>query len=161
MASRDINQCVIWLRKKWVELKALCADKGIDIRLSCTSRSCNEHGALYAQGRRTLDVVNHLRENVGLPSINAIQNKRKVTWTLNSKHVISDKRPLSEAFDIFIQKDNQAIWDLKADVNKDSIPDYKQVAEIGRSIGLVCGADFSTPDYPHFECPSNRVIYGV
>ena len=161
MASRDINQCTLWMRKKWGELRAMCARIGLDVRLSCTTRSCDEHGALWAQGRRTLDFVNHARAKVGLPSITAAQNKRKVTWTLNSKHVLSDNRPLSEAFDVYLQKDNLAIWDLKADVNEDNRSDYDQIITIARSIGLVCGADFSNPDYSHFECPSNKIIYGV
>lgn len=154
MASRDISQCVPWLQKKWFELKGLCASKGMNIRLSCTSRNCDEQSALYAQGRKTLSIVNHLRTKVNLLPITAAQNKRKVTWTLHSKHVISNTRPLSEAFDIFIQKDGVAVWDLKADVNNDNKPDYEHIAAIGRSIGLVCGADFKTPDYPHFQCPN-------
>lgn len=154
MASRDIKKCVPKLQEIWPLHKAECAKIGIQIALSCTAREAIEQRALYAQGRAALDIVNHLRGNAGLPSITEQQNKLCVTWTLDSKHIINDKRSLSEAYDIFVIKNGVAVWDVKADVNGDQIPDYLQVAEIGRSLGLIPGAYFpkpAKPDFPHFE----------
>lgn len=151
MASRDIMKCVPDLRELFLRHKMECQKIGINIALSCTSRDYIEQLALHAQGRESLDMVNHQRANAGLPPITEAQNKSCVTWTLDSAHIINGKRELSEAYDIYIVKDGKAIWDVKADVNGDNLPDYKQVADIGRRLGLKCGADFPKPDYPHYE----------
>jgi hypothetical protein len=151
MFSRDITRCVPKLREIYPLHKAECQKIGIEIALSCTSRDWIEQRALYAQGREDVDMVNHLRANSSLPPITEEQNKRCVTWTLNSKHIVNGDRELSEAYDIFIVKDGKAIWNVKADINDNEIPDYEEVAEIGRKLGLLCGADFKKADYPHFE----------
>jgi peptidoglycan LD-endopeptidase CwlK len=152
MASRKIEDCVPFLQTKYAELQARAAAKGIKFVLTCTARAAIEQRALYAQGRETLDVINHLRENASLPAIGESEN-HKVTWTLDSKHIINDKRTQSEAFDIGIldSSGKHISWDLKADIATDGIPDYQELADIGREIGLGVGADFKNPDYPHYE----------
>ncbi len=158
MASREISQCVPQLQAKYYRMKDIAESKGVHFALTCTSRLAIEQRALFAQGREKLEMVNHLREDAGLYAITEEANKRPVTWTLDSKHIINDKRRLSEAFDVVILgKDDKASWDLKVDANDDDIPDWLELAEIGRSVGLKCGADFMgkdgkpKPDYPHFE----------
>jgi hypothetical protein len=155
MASRDITKCVPYLVRKYAELNQKCMLKGLQILLTCTARDQKEQIALYAQGRDSLALVNEKRRVAFLPPITQKQNV-KVTWTLDSLHVVSPARPLAEAFDFVVVKAGAAIWDVKADVNGDHIPDYQQVAQIGREIGLVCGADFKpSPDYPHMQVPPN------
>ena len=151
MYSRKIEDCVPKLRSAWLVFKSkVKVQLGLDIILTCTAREYIEQLALYSQGREELDMVNHKRENAGLPPIDAAHNI-KVTWTLDSKHIIGSGRAQAEAFDIAIVKNDKAVWDVKADINGDNMPDYRQVAEIGKGFGLRAGADFKNPDYPHFE----------
>lgn len=152
MSSRDIINCVPDLQEKYAILKKRCEEKGLKFILTCTSRPYLEQFALYAQGRESLEMVNHLRSNAGLPPINDEQNRHCVTWTMNSKHIINDKRMKSEAFDIaLVDSKNRPYWNVNIDENKDKISDYLQVAEIAKEIGLKPGAYFKTPDYAHFE----------
>jgi hypothetical protein len=44
------------------------------------------------------------------------------------------------------------------DVNKNLKLDYAEAAEIGESVGLKVGAKFKTPDYPHYEEPTDYVV---
>ena len=151
MSSRRIEDCVPALQKAWPLLKQAAKDQlGLDLILTCTARSAEEQRVLYAQGRESIEIVNHLRSNSGLPEISEHEN-RKVTWTLDSKHIINAKRAQAEAFDVALLNGKQFLWDIKVDVRNDGIPDYEELARIGESLGLKPGARFSTPDYPHFE----------
>lgn len=155
MASRDLNALTSTLKLRAITLINKCAEANIQIIITCTARLVKEQLALYAQGRTPILLVNAMRQHAGLPHLPSIANK-KVTWTLNSKHLIdledgSLKNDKARAFDIAIVKDNVAIWDTKVSLNDNDIPDYEEVATIGESIGLVAGARFSTPDYVHFE----------
>ena len=142
MPSTDLNQCVPELAGKATLLIEKCKEQGIIIAITCTSRTLSEQIALYAQGRKSLLVVNDLRHDAELPHIRE-QDNHIVTWTLDSKHVINSKRPQAEAFDIVLMKNGKPDWlDIKT---------YKKIAEIGKSIGLKSGADFKKKDYPHFE----------
>jgi hypothetical protein len=141
MYSRDIKMCHPELQRIWPLHQDACADIGITIKISCTSRQWDEQRALHAQGREVLEIVNHLRNNCNMPEITEAENK-KVTWTLDSPHVINNgKRDLSDAYDIFVERDGKAVWNDKAV--------YAIVAEVGRNLGLKCGIDFG--DAPHFE----------
>jgi len=60
-----------------------------------------------------------------------------VTWTKNSKHITR------RAFDFVPLKNGQADWN---DLSK-----FKRVADIGKTLGLTWGGDWSTPDRPHFQ----------
>jgi peptidoglycan LD-endopeptidase CwlK len=75
----------------------------------------------------------------------------KVTWTRHSRH--TERR----AWDVAIKnpKTGKIDWSVvKADVDLDSLPDYEELAEVGRSMGLTVGMDFTNPDPCHFETPS-------
>lgn len=43
------------------------------------------------------------------------------------------------------------IWDIKADLNNNDIPDYEEIGRIGEGIGLKWGGRFKFKDYVHFE----------
>lgn len=155
MASRRIEDLSPRLRELYFKFDEKMKALGINYAITCTARSVLEQMAIFVQGRLGLEEVNSFRKHAGLASIGQSEN-RKVTWTLNSKHLtnlLDDKldNDFSEAFDIVILKDKRAVWDIKVDVNNDLIPDYKQAGEVGESVGLRWGGRFSSPDPPHFE----------
>jgi hypothetical protein len=134
-----------------------CAKEGLRVVITCVDRTYQEQTALYAQGREPLDVVNSYRKIAGMWLITEEENKRKVTWTMNSEHIINleDARKdnnLSRAIDFAVlDKNGKVTWDVKADVNKDNEADYKQCALIGERVGFYSGMRFKTPDIPHLQ----------
>jgi len=97
------------------------------------------------QGRKPLEEVNAARLEVGLAAITEAQNKRKVTWKKVSIHT---KR---EAVDYFILLDGAYCYDLKVDVDKDSIPDWQEFGKIAEECGLTWGGRWKTPDPSHVQ----------
>lgn len=153
MSSKKISDLTPNMQKLYRKFATAMKEADLPFKITCTARTLKEQKALYAQGRETLEVTNSLREEAGLPSISSTENKNKVTWTLNSKHIVKDDNEKSRAFDIVLLSDDRVHWDLKVDVNKNQKPDYLEAAEIGESVGLKAGARFKTKDYPHFEEP--------
>ena len=134
-----------------------CAIAGHKVVITCTDRTYQEQTAYFAQGREKLEVVNALRKIVGLWPISEEENLRKITWTMNSEHVINTEdarkdNDLSRAIDFAIlDKDGKVTWDVKADVSGDGISDYRECAMIGESIGFWGGYRFKTADWPHLQ----------
>lgn len=155
MASTNITSLTPDMQILYKKFAKAMSAARLEFKVTCTARSIEEQLALYAQGRETLSKTNTLRKKVGLPPITDKENKRKVTWTLKSKHIVDEAKPSATAFDIVLLKDNKAHWDIKISVNKNLIPDYKEAADIGVSVGLKAGAYFKTPDFPHFEDPNS------
>ena len=156
MASRNLDDLIPELKEKAVQHQQRCKEAGIDIIFTCTARTTKEQIALYAQGRQGLDEVNELRRIAKMPPITEDANKRAVTWTLNSKHLIDldDANPDNDkarAYDIAVVKDGKAVWDVKISLNENDIPDYEEAARIGEGLGIKAGARFKNPDFPHFE----------
>ena len=156
MASRDIKSCTPSLQAKIKKFTIAMFSAGIPFVITCTARNVKEQAALYAQGREDLFTVNALRYVAGFPPVTADGNQHKVTWTLESKHLIDldDDTPgndQSRAFDIAIVKNGRPVWDIKVDVNDDHKSDYEQAGMIGESVGLRWGGRFKRPDMPHFE----------
>ena len=120
---------------------------GIDIIYTNIIRDWLVQCALYAQGRKDINIVNSLRKLANLSDIHQKDNKI-ITWTLNSKHY-ADNKGLSHAADFAIMKNNKAIWDIKADYNIDNIPDYYQCAKLAESLGFKSGYRYG--DYCHIE----------
>jgi len=138
------------------EFNLKMGEAGLIHVVTSTSRSILEQMALYTMGRLSVAEVNTFRAVAGLILIRESEN-RKVTWTLNSKHITNmfdddldnDK---SKAFDFAIlNKAGQAVWDLKVNVNESGGPDYDEAGKIGEGVGLKWGGRFSSPDRPHFE----------
>ena len=156
MSSRKIEDCVPELQEKIRLFDAAMKARILPYMITCTARIVREQIALYAQGRAKLDVVNVFRKLAGLSPISFMENCKKVTWTLASKHIIDldDNNPANDkarAFDIAITRDGRPVWDLKVNVNKNDIPDYDEAGMIGESVGLRWGGRFPSPDRPHFE----------
>jgi len=156
MASRNINDLVPELLEKYKAFNIKMGEAKLIHVVTCTLRTILEQMALYTQGRMPLADVNAFRKAAGLLPISQSENN-KVTWTLNSKHIVNPIDPnnnKSKAFDIAIlNKEGQVVWNLKIDVNENDIPDYEEAGKIGESVGLKWGGRFSTPDPPHFELP--------
>jgi len=125
---------------------ALCKEKGIDVRITCTLRTEAEQLALFAQGRKSLREVNALRAEAGLSPLTEKENKLRVTNSLTSLHQFGC------AFDaMIIGPDSKPTWNIKADINKNQIPDYEEIGRIGESVGLTWGGRFKSRDYCHFQ----------
>jgi hypothetical protein len=140
-------------------LKAM--DKAcLRFRVTSTGRDYKVQVALYAQGRESLANVNAYRMAAGLSPITEKENRNRVTWTLNSLHVIrrDDNDPdndYAEAFDIVLYNGGgRAHYDVKVDANAASGPDYDEAGRIGESVGLVWGGRFRNPDRPHYQRPA-------
>jgi len=163
MASRDIKLLVPELQVIFHEFDYQMKRKGIPYIITCTARSILEQMALYVQGRLPAGEVIKFREVAGMRTdVPLASLTRKVTWTLNSRHVTNmfDEdldNDLARAFDIAIIKregDRQiALWNLKADVNDNDIPDYEEAGSIGESVGLVWGGRWKNRDLCHFQLP--------
>lgn len=156
MSSRKIADLVPELQKKYRLFEAIMAEAKIPFIVTCTARTVREQLALYVQGREKLDHVNALRKLAGMPPIDWPANSHKVTWTLQSKHIIdlddgNFENDKSRAFDIAVSRDGSPCWDLKVNVNRNDVPDYHEAGKIGEAVGLRWGGRFRAPDRPHFE----------
>jgi len=169
MASRKIDDLIPQMRDKAQQFIDKCKSVGLSVILTCTARNIKEQIALYTQGRKSLEEVNKLRKEAGLYLISDDENKRKVTWTLNSNHIINlddneKDNDLAKAFDFVIIKDGKATYNVKESINNNDIPDYEECGRIGEKIGLKWGGRFKdskgnpTPDYVHFEYDENSVV---
>ena len=160
MADRDRNNLAPWMRGALTEFESEAERAGIPFIVTNISRLFYEQVALYAQGRFPIREINILRSKAGLYLLGDKESKKIVTWTLCSEHIIDlgDADPgndKSRAFDIALKRvvDRGVHWDVKIDVNGNDVPDYEELARIGEKVGLVAGARFGTPDYPHFQRP--------
>ena len=156
MANRKIQDLDPRLQEIAPVHMRLCKEAGVPIILTCTARDNMEQMALYSQGRMPLEYVNMMRTEAGIWLIGEEENKRKVTWTLKSRHVVDlDKGEKARAYDVallsVVKGRNRAHWNIKEDINGNDISDYEEVASIGESLGLVAGARWNSPDWPHFQ----------
>lgn len=140
--SRDIKKATPFMQWFWDELRtAVYTELKLTIFLVDVDRDWKVQRAYYSQGRESLVTVNYLRKIAGLPAINAVQNKHKITWTLKSKHIVNldNESPydnLSRAIDIGLKaEDGKYVGDGLADLNEDGKKDYYQIGEIGERIG--------------------------
>ena len=81
-----------------------------------------------------------------------------VTWTMRSRHLPRPPSNKSIAWDFAILIDpKKPTWDVKVDVNRDRVPDYKQAADLAVKLGLAAGFYFKNqqgepqPDSVHIE----------
>lgn len=162
MASQSLTDLTPTLEKKARAFLVLCYERTLQVHVTCTARTIHEQEALYAQGREPLEKVNALRAAVGLWKIKEDANKRPVTWTLKSKHIVYSKSKnladhKARAFDVALVKGKQFVWELKVDVNDNDINDWEEIGTLGESCGLVWGGRFKNakgeprPDRPHLE----------
>lgn len=154
--SRDLNLLHPQLQDLVPIFIQKCKEVGHEVIITCTGRDFKEQVALYAQGRQPLNEVNRLRKIVGWTGLTEQQNKKRVTWTLASRHIINlddtnKKNDKATAFDFAIIKNGKAIWDVKADIDADGVADYLECAKVAQSLGLESGAFWKHSDYPHIQ----------
>jgi hypothetical protein len=85
------------------------------------------------------------------PAEQSVKVATGVSWTSNSKHLPQPPEMKSEAIDI-VPKACIPLkyWGWNGTVDT-SHPDWGELIEIGRDLGLTCGVDFPHPDPGHFQ----------
>lgn len=112
---------------------------GIAIKVISGSRTYDEQHALFLQNRRPLEEVNAARKKAGMEPIDNEENKKNVTGA-DSGH---SNHNFQIAFDI-------GVFDGKNYLGES--PLYKEVAVLGKQLGLSWGGDWtSRKDEPHYE----------
>ena len=128
---KDVTQLHPTLQKKIKELKKLCADNGITIRITECLRTVSEQDALYAKGRTK-------------PG-SKVTNCQGKSYSSVHQWVV--------AFDYVIDQDT----DKDGDVDIRDLYNVKLmnvVGKLGQSIGLEWGGSWkSIVDKPHFQLP--------
>ena len=125
MASRKIEDLIPAMQDAFQFFRHKADLAGVQFLVTSTYRSQEEQDVLYQQGRTTPGKI--------------------VTWTHHSRHTERD------AFDVCVLKQGKPVWDVKADVDEDDIPDYLELGQIGEAVGFEWGGRWSKPDYPHFQ----------
>ena len=153
----DINDMHPVLLERFLKFKFIASESSqVPFAGTCILRTPVEQTALYAQGRLPLAHVQDLRKEAGMRPLAPSDNLYKVTWTMNSKH-FPDANGKSRAFDIAVLKNGrEATWDLKWDGDKDSVADYRELANLADQCGLVSGG-LAFGDWPHFQLPADVV----
>lgn len=126
------------------ELVVQAAAQGVEIRVTQGLRSWNMQGALYMQGRETLETVNDARHAVGLYLIAEAEN-----------HIVTKAQPghgwheFGLAVDVV--PDDLEKAGFQPDWH-DEHPVWQQMIGIGIGLGLKSGSTFRTfKDNPHFQ----------
>lgn len=155
--SRDPNDLTPLLKILNERFLLVCKERGTPCINTYTLRTSLEQEALYAQHREPLDAVNARRTKAGMPPITEAQNAFCVTWTMKSKHLPGPDGK-SRAFDVcLVDAQGHAVWNPKADGDHNGVPDWKDIADLGKSMGLVPGYYFpemhrgKNRDSAHFE----------
>lgn len=121
---RDVESLHPKLRKKVESIKSLCQKQGLFIGIGECLRTEEEQNALFAKGRTQKGSI--------------VTNARGSTY--------SSMHQWGVAFDFF-RNDGRGAYN-----NSDGF--FQKVGEIGKSIGLEWGGDWtSLKDMPHFQLP--------
>ena len=86
--SRNIDMMHPSLKVKYIAFTYRMKAAGLSFVVTCVERTVLEQMALYVQGRLQVDDVNMYRMVAGMDRIKEVNN-RKVTWTLNSRHIVN------------------------------------------------------------------------
>jgi peptidoglycan L-alanyl-D-glutamate endopeptidase CwlK len=125
---------------------------GATVRVTEGHRPNAVQTAYYAQGRKPLDEVNRLRVAAGLAPLGTAENAYIITKALPgaSKHNSDPAR----AVDLVVVCRGTVDWSSRADCDKDGVPDYRELGELGERLGLKWGGRFKGfPDVGHLELP--------
>ncbi|MBQ6458768.1 MAG: M15 family metallopeptidase, partial [Exiguobacterium sp.] len=110
----------------FIRLAHSCLD--LEVRLTSGYRSAKEQNAVYAQGR----------SEPGRVVTNAKAGQSYHNYGL--------------AVDFVIIHNNKADYDLNTDRNRNDIPDWQELGELGKALGFEWGGDWNSfPDYPHLQ----------
>lgn len=113
---------------------------GIKYYITEGIRSKEVQAAYYAQGREPLVTVNRLRSVAGLRPLTEKENKKQITWTLKSKHLIG------EAIDIvpINPETNKLWWTAPFEI-------WESIGEVAEEFGLEWGGRWKQKDVPHIQ----------
>lgn len=140
MASRKLSDLCQPVYERAQRMLVELDRQGIDVLVTCTYRSSDEQAALYAQGREGLPVVNSLRKDAKLASID--EDSNKIVTKAKPGQSMHEYRC---AFDLVPIESGKAIWDSKH-------PLWKRIGMIGKWAGLEWAGDWQTfQEFPHFQ----------
>ena len=118
---RNIKDLHPKLQEKLAEFKSLCEKQGLTVGIGECLRTASEQDALYAKGRTK-------------PG-NIVTNAKGSTY--------SSMHQWGVAFD-FYRNDGKGAYNTEGRF-------FEKVGEIGKSLGLIWGGDWTSPDMPHFQ----------
>jgi hypothetical protein len=146
--SREISACAPELQKLGYELIARYWKRFAPFYLlpTFTSRSQQTHDALWAQGRMGTAAVNSLRMLAGLQSITDEENKRQVTRTKRSKHLLNPSQAID--FAVTIDPDGPT-GPLKPVIDWEDEGRYAAMGAMAEELGLAWGGKWG--DSCHVE----------
>lgn len=136
MPSRDVKTLHPDMRVIAEKFLVQCLAEGINAFLTCCYRSSEEQDDLYSQGRSKPGKI--------------VTNARGAQSPHNC--VDSSGKPAARAFDFAI-KTAEGSLDWSGDSGQ-----WVRALDIGRSLGLISGADWKIKDYAHMELPSWRAV---
>lgn len=135
---RDIESLEEGFQQRVRVLLARLDQLGIKYRISETLRDIEVQRAYYAQGREPLVTVNRLRSVAGLWPLSEEENKRQITWTMQSRHLEG------KAIDL-VPSVNGTFWWTAPDSK------WKEIAEVAKELGFDAGYYWKKHDSPHIQ----------
>ena len=117
----------------------------LDFLIVETARTILVQKAYYAQGREPLETVNEKRKAAGLWEITEKENGRKITWTMDSKHLIG------YAIDIVPFQNGKILWSAPFST-------YEQYGVYGEAAGFDWGGRWNQKDMPHYELSDSDIM---
>jgi hypothetical protein len=148
--SRKLEDLTDSFRKKVERFIKEHLDVGVKLVIIETYRSAEEQFALYAQGRKSLEDVNYLRKQAGLPSLSKYDNNHTVTEAdgIHNK----SKHQSRKACDIwYANKMGDPDWTVKDPVR------IKSFGAIAKRLGMAWGGDFPPLDKDEIGWDANHV----
>lgn len=127
--------------------------KGWDATIGSGMRTLEQQGALFAQGRESLERVNSMRDNAGLPPISASANRHTVTNARpgQSNHNLT-KASLSSSRSTFYVVNGYAvdIVSSRHGWHPDSLF-WRDLGALAKQYGCEWGGDWDKPDPAHVQ----------
>lgn len=153
--SKAIEHLHPLTQPKAIRFLKLCAERGIEVKITCTYRNGEEQNYLYSLGRTAISHVGvTAKRPLGLIVTRAKAGQSAHNFTIDGK-------PASKAFDIAIFRDGKIIWGTKGDGLDDDPTDdhtddlelWQRAGEVGDEVGLdwYGKPDASFKEYPHFQ----------
>ena len=137
------------------KMLAMLDGTGFKYRILETFRSTEVQAAYFAQGRKSLEVVNIMRQQAGLLPIGLADNKNKIT-NCDGVKILSAHQG-GNAIDIVPIVNGRIPWVDTGISESEASRAWQQLGSIGKSAGFGWGGDWGKTasklgwDCPHFE----------
>ena len=148
--SRRIEDLSFDIQKMTKDFLTECDKRGVRVFLTCGLRTFEEQQALHAQGRKSIDEVNKLRDRAGMDFILNEQNK-----VVTNAEAGYSPHNFGRAIDVAFWWDKNNDGKIQpGEVGWDG--DWDKVGCVGEEVGFVWGGrwrtnTFPNGDKPHFE----------